>query len=202
MKNLAFLSSEQALADLANFTRTMTVQYKLPAGTKWIAFGGSYPGSLAAWMRMKYPHLIHGAMSASGPLLAQIDFQRECRFIRLKSNYTAYKSNEHETIMIVYPKYPEFINSSNKRALRTIFAMDFLKRNQQKFFVAEYYVIVEDSLRQHSQACVDALAEATRLIHIMLHHPIGQQGLTKSFRYALFKIRQLRPRKKNVLTFG
>ncbi|KAK9877980.1 hypothetical protein WA026_020195 [Henosepilachna vigintioctopunctata] len=72
VKNLVYLSSEQALADLANFITTMNSQYKLKG--KWIAFGGSYPGSLAAWLRMKYPHLVHGAMSASGPLLADVDF--------------------------------------------------------------------------------------------------------------------------------
>lgn len=77
VKNLVYLSSEQALADLAYFIEGMNLLYQIPAGTKWIAFGGSYPGSLAAWLRAKYPHLVHGAMSASGPLLAKIDFQRK-----------------------------------------------------------------------------------------------------------------------------
>ncbi|XP_015607074.1 putative serine protease K12H4.7 [Cephus cinctus] len=76
IKNMVYLSSEQALADLAYFIEGMNRLYQIPAGTKWIAFGGSYPGSLAAWLRAKYPHLVHGAMSASGPLLAQIDFQQ------------------------------------------------------------------------------------------------------------------------------
>ncbi|XP_043261657.1 putative serine protease K12H4.7 isoform X1 [Colletes gigas] len=75
VKNLVYLTSEQALADLAYFTKSMNNDYKLPNSTKWIAFGGSYAGSLAAWLRTKYPHLIHGAVSASGPLLAKIDFQ-------------------------------------------------------------------------------------------------------------------------------
>lgn len=73
--NLKYLSSEQALADLAYFIVGMNKKYNLPKGTKWIAFGGSYPGNLAAWVRAKYPHLVHGAMSASGPLLAKIDFK-------------------------------------------------------------------------------------------------------------------------------
>lgn len=72
VKNLVYLSSEQALADLAYFVSKINNELQLTA--KWIAFGGSYPGSLAAWLRMKYPHLIHGAVSSSGPLLAEVDF--------------------------------------------------------------------------------------------------------------------------------
>nr|XP_022921264.1 putative serine protease K12H4.7 [Onthophagus taurus] len=74
-KNLQYLTSQQALADLAYFIQAMNIEYKLNKDVKWIVFGGSYPGSLAAWMRMKYPHLVHGAMSASGPLLAEVDFK-------------------------------------------------------------------------------------------------------------------------------
>lgn len=75
VKNLVYLSSEQALADLAYFIQSVNIGYKFPNNAKWIVFGGSYGGSLAAWMRAKYPHLVHGAVSASGPLLAQIDFE-------------------------------------------------------------------------------------------------------------------------------
>nr|CAD7456840.1 unnamed protein product [Timema tahoe] len=75
VKNLRYLSSEQALADLAEFIEAMNNKYKLTSATKWIVFGGSYPGSLAAWLRLKYPHLIYGAVSTSGPLLAKADFQ-------------------------------------------------------------------------------------------------------------------------------
>nr|CAD7589926.1 unnamed protein product [Timema genevievae] len=75
VKNLRYLSSEQALADLAEFIEAMNNKYKLTSATKWIVFGGSYPGSLAAWLRLKYPHLVHGAVSTSGPLLAKADFQ-------------------------------------------------------------------------------------------------------------------------------
>ncbi|XP_040566173.1 putative serine protease F56F10.1 [Lepeophtheirus salmonis] len=71
VKNLYYLNSEQALADIANFVSYMNTQYNI---SKWIAFGGSYPGTLASWIRYKYPHLIHGAVSTSGPVLAKSDF--------------------------------------------------------------------------------------------------------------------------------
>lgn len=74
VENLKYLSSEQALADIAYFITAMNTKHNLPAGTKWIAFGGSYPGNLAAWVRSKYPHLVHASMSASGPVLAKVDF--------------------------------------------------------------------------------------------------------------------------------
>ena len=71
-KNLKYLSSEQALADLAYFIEAQKLHLK---GNKWIVFGGSYPGSLAAWFRLKYPHLAHGAVASSAPLLAKINFK-------------------------------------------------------------------------------------------------------------------------------
>ena len=73
VKNLGYLTSTQALADLANFIQSMNEARNL-TNPKWIAFGGSYPGSLAAWLRLKYPHLVHGSVSTSGPLIAQADF--------------------------------------------------------------------------------------------------------------------------------
>lgn len=73
VENLRYLTTEQALADIAYFVSGMNTMYSL-TDTKWIAYGGSYSGNLAAWVRYKYPHLIHGANSASGPVLAKVDF--------------------------------------------------------------------------------------------------------------------------------
>jgi serine protease 16 len=76
--NLQWLSSEQALADLAVFLESMATKYNLDIGetgrNKIIAFGGSYSGALSAWFRIKYPHLIYASVSSSAPVLAQLDF--------------------------------------------------------------------------------------------------------------------------------
>jgi len=71
-ENLKYLSSRQALDDLATFITATNERYNLTA--PWITFGGSYPGSLSAWVRERYPHLVRGAVSSSGPLRAKLDF--------------------------------------------------------------------------------------------------------------------------------
>ena len=67
-KSLQFITTEQALADYALLIPLIKEQFDAPQATV-IAFGGSYGGMLTAWMRIKYPHLIAGAISASAPLL-------------------------------------------------------------------------------------------------------------------------------------
>lgn len=72
-ENLRFLSSRQALADLAHF-RTVMAETRGLTNRKWVAFGGSYPGSLAAWFRLKYPHLVHASVATSAPVHATVNF--------------------------------------------------------------------------------------------------------------------------------
>ncbi|KAG6926282.1 protease, serine 16, partial [Chelydra serpentina] len=72
--SLRFLSSQQALADLASFHLFVTQKYNLTRNNTWICFGGSYPGSLAAWFRLKFPHLVFAAVASSAPVRAQLDF--------------------------------------------------------------------------------------------------------------------------------
>nr|XP_012151903.1 PREDICTED: putative serine protease K12H4.7 isoform X2 [Megachile rotundata] len=72
-KNLQYLSVDQALADLAYFIETKKEQDHLRNSTV-IVIGGSYAGSMAAWARLKYPHLIQGALASSAPVFAKADF--------------------------------------------------------------------------------------------------------------------------------
>lgn len=40
----------------------------------YVTFGGSYPGNLAGWIRVKYPHLTIGSVASSAPVNAVTDF--------------------------------------------------------------------------------------------------------------------------------
>lgn len=73
--NMRFLSSRQALADLAAIHDHLVQEYSLTSANRFISFGGSYPGMLAAWVRLEYPNLIYAAVSSSSPVLAQDNFQ-------------------------------------------------------------------------------------------------------------------------------
>ncbi|CAH0592110.1 unnamed protein product [Chrysodeixis includens] len=66
-EHIGYLSSAQALADYAdliNFLQGNVVKPRYPV----VAFGGSYGGMLAAYFRIKYPHVVVGAIAASAPI--------------------------------------------------------------------------------------------------------------------------------------
>ncbi len=71
-KNLKYLSSRQALADLAGFWTWISTQ--LEPVSSVVVFGGSYPGSLSAWARKLYPETFKASVASSAPLLAQANF--------------------------------------------------------------------------------------------------------------------------------
>jgi len=76
--NMRWLSSTQALEDAAHFMMGMNTAHNL---TSWVTFGGSYSGSLSAWARLRFPHLVVGSVSSSSPLFAKLDFSEYLRVV-------------------------------------------------------------------------------------------------------------------------
>ena len=93
--NLKYLHSEQALADLAQFVRF--VKGDLPddvavpaldmpfsvADSKWVTFGGSYPGALSLWAKLEYPDLLAGCVGSSAPVYAEENFEQYAQVVAL-----------------------------------------------------------------------------------------------------------------------
>jgi len=81
--NLKWLNTRQALLDVAAFRIAYTQKLKLDrqqaskseVDNRWIVMGGSYAGALAAWFRLKFPHLAKGAIASSGVVEVINDYQ-------------------------------------------------------------------------------------------------------------------------------
>ncbi|XP_050369165.1 uncharacterized protein LOC126787301 [Argentina anserina] len=63
-----YFNSAQALADYAAVLLHVKKTYSAKT-SPIIVVGGSYGGMLASWFRLKYPHIAHGALASSAPIL-------------------------------------------------------------------------------------------------------------------------------------
>ncbi|XP_012347648.1 lysosomal Pro-X carboxypeptidase [Apis florea] len=82
LNHLGYLTSQQALADYIDLIQYLKSKPKYK-NSPIIVFGGSYGGMLSAWIRMKYPHIVQGAIASSAPIL-QFTGITECEsFLRI-----------------------------------------------------------------------------------------------------------------------
>ena len=70
--NLEHLHLQAAIDDLATFQKHMMKERGFNG--RWVAFGGSYAGTLAAFYREKHPELVAGALASSAPVLMKNEF--------------------------------------------------------------------------------------------------------------------------------
>ncbi|TYI89137.1 hypothetical protein E1A91_D03G033700v1 [Gossypium mustelinum] len=82
---LSYLTAEQALADFAVLITDLKKNLSAE-GCPVVLFGGSYGGMLAAWMRLKYPHVAVGALASSAPILQFEDIVPPETFYNIVSN--------------------------------------------------------------------------------------------------------------------
>uniref|UniRef100_A0A7E4V1F8 Serine protease K12H4.7 n=1 Tax=Panagrellus redivivus TaxID=6233 RepID=A0A7E4V1F8_PANRE len=119
---LKLLTSQQALADLANFIMSFNEQHKL-VNPRWVVFGGSYPGSLCAWFRAQYPNLSVGGICSSAPLWAKVDFYEYAQVMEYAIE--DYSPVCKEGIKKGFAIAEEYIyTDEGRQALNTIFNID------------------------------------------------------------------------------
>ena len=66
---------DQAVADLVNFRNFIHSSLYLSNQNKWVAIGCSYPGTLAALLRLRHPESFHAAVASSAPMKFELEFR-------------------------------------------------------------------------------------------------------------------------------
>lgn len=72
--NLKYLSTDQAIEDLAHFIAHQKATIRGMEHSKVVLVGTAYSGTLVTWFRQKHPELCDFAWVSSAPLEAKLDF--------------------------------------------------------------------------------------------------------------------------------
>ena len=115
--SLKYLSSEQAVADIAEFHAYISKKYDLTSANRWITFGGSYPGMMSGFARLKLPHLIFASISSSSPWQAQTNMP-EYNYVvgeSIKNPKVGGSSNCYEVVKTGHMQIKEMLRTKQGR---------------------------------------------------------------------------------------
>ncbi|VDM36057.1 unnamed protein product [Hydatigera taeniaeformis] len=106
---IGFLSIEEAMADFADLIAELKIEFNATSSPV-IAFGGSYGGMLAAYMRLRYPHIITGAIAASAPLKWVSGEENLHPFF--ESIKEIYSDTNESCVLVIQAAYSEILKRS------------------------------------------------------------------------------------------
>jgi hypothetical protein len=133
IENLRFLSTEQSLAEIDYFARNVKfegIDADLTApNTPWIAYGGSYAGAQAAFLRVVYPETFWGTISSSGVTVAIYDFWEYFEPIRWHAPPDVVKNTQF-MVDVVDKIILKPNNTQNAQKLKDAFGMGGITDNR------------------------------------------------------------------------
>ncbi|XP_042489855.1 lysosomal Pro-X carboxypeptidase-like [Macadamia integrifolia] len=110
---LGYFSSSQALADYAKVIVNLKKNLSAEASPV-IVFGASYGGMLASWFRLKYPHVAHGALASSAPILYFDDITPENGYYSIVTkDFKEASENCYNTIQQVWSEIDKLASQAN-----------------------------------------------------------------------------------------
>jgi len=171
---LQWLSSQQALHDLASFRKFAETKYCLSDDSKWITFGGSYPGMLAAWARVEFPDLIYASVSSSSPVHAIYNMSSYNDWVAHSYGPTANESIGGSTeclqaISSGHDKIGEMLKTwSGRESLSSLFDIDasYLSTKQGQMDFAGYGV-ANFPAQSNDPACWEDACNIKKICEIM-----------------------------------
>ncbi|KAL2906715.1 putative serine protease EDA2 [Bienertia sinuspersici] len=139
--NLRYLSSKQALFDLAAFRQFYqdSLNRKLNRSNvenPWFVFGVSYSGALSAWFRLKFPHLTCGSLASSGVVVAVYNFTEFDQQIGVSAGPECKAALQEVTQLV-----EERLNSNRKALKSTFGASELTIDGDFLYFLADAAVI-------------------------------------------------------------
>lgn len=155
---LRYLDLESAIEDLAVVQRTL-MQKKGMTG-KWIAVGGSYAGTLAAFYRLKHPELVAGSLASSAPVLMKNEFREYDGHIAKVINKTMCGDKVREAVTLIEKKLstPE----ANKE-VKTLFNATKLTNDEDFLYVVADMLAAAVQYGRDKVFC-DALTSTSDLV--------------------------------------
>lgn len=162
-ENLKYLTIEQALQDLLFFkSHVQKMGYRGP----WIVIGGSYAGSLAAYLRQKYPTDFMGALSSSGPVRADLDFSEYDRHVALQAGEVCLQKIQSNVAAIEQ----KMMNPDSADQIKKKFSAQELNREDDFLYLIADTAAAAIQYGMRDQFCnymdqgIDGYARATEMV--------------------------------------
>lgn len=104
--------------------------------TKWIVYGGSYSGNLAAWMRYRYPDIVFAAVPSSAPVEMRYNFHQYFETIRRYAPKHCVSSIQQVVRYVDHILFSPF--SESKQRMKETFGLQDLEHDDD-FAESELY---------------------------------------------------------------
>lgn len=145
LQNMRYLTSEQAIADLAHFIEHIRQLQPEFHQSEVILIGGAYAGSIVTWTRQRYPHLVAGAWASSATVLANFEFVEYNEVVGSAFHHLG-GENCFQRLAGAFTQAEQLIEEENFTNISNIFRICENINFDDSYDVMEFFTILLDPL--------------------------------------------------------